>query len=334
MSGIAGNKAWWMIQKQTAKGTPATPILGTTAIGGAYRLPFSGGSLAVNRVFGKLAETDASRDQGVSFAKVGGLAGTPEAYVRADSFAGLASYALGANTDGGTTPKFTHTATAGTASPPYITVWNGVGETLYEQYQDCFINSLQVKTTAGEPLTAAMNILGIKTTRLTTDPSVAATIPLQTGYAFNFNDVDVELSGGVVHTVSSFDMTITNAVTVQQTDNFSPHDVVAGIRTVDLTFDMVFENLTEYNKFNFGEASGTAESNKLYKTSAKFIFAPEGSEEKIEFELPTIAYETFPIVPNVAGTPIVVSVKAVAQRPTGSEKILTIITTNPNKLLI
>jgi hypothetical protein len=74
MAGLRGNQAWLMFQKQTAKGTPA--VVSAT---NAYKVPFSGGSIAPVRSIDQLAETDASRDQGVSFARSGGVEGTPSA---------------------------------------------------------------------------------------------------------------------------------------------------------------------------------------------------------------------------------------------------------------
>lgn len=327
MAGLRGNNAWWMAQKQSAKGTTATVALPALAVPGAYKYPFAGGSITPNRVFGKLAETDANRDQGVSYAKTGGVAGTPEAYCRDASIAPLAYYCLGANADSGTVAKYIHKATAANTLP-YVSVWNSISETLWEAFQDCVCSSLQFKTTAGEPLQVAANFFGVKATRLTADPSTTAVIPLDAGYAYNFNDCTVELPTSTpTKLVGSFDLTINNNVAPQQTDDFSPLDVVVGQRTVDLAFDLIFENLEEYNKFNYGGASGTAESNALYTTSMKFKF-DKGADNAIMFELPTVAYETFPVTSNVAGTPIVVSVKAVAQRPSPGTSIVTIETKN------
>lgn len=327
MSGVAGNNAWWMFQVQTAKGTPATVALpiNTTAGKkvGAFKVPFSGGNIEPNRVFGKLAETDSSRDVGVSFPKVGGLTGTAEAYVRADSIGALMYYVCGESTEAGTEKKWTHTAKPATTIP-YVTFWRAIhpgGGTpeLFEQFEDCFLSSLQIKTTAGEPLTAAATVQGIKTTRLTADPSTAASIPLDKEYVYNFNDAIVKVNTVESSLISSFDMTINNAVTALQTDSFSPLDVVAGLRTIDLTFDIVFESITQYNEFNYGASGGTAESNKLFTSELEFEFKqkPTGHEEEtLKFKFPKVAYETYPITPNTSGAPIVVAVKGVAQRNT------------------
>lgn len=337
MAGLRGNNAWWTFQKQTAKGTPATCELpvNKTAGGkiGAHKATFAAGDFGPNRVFGKLAETDANRNQGVSFAKTGGAVGNPETYGRDEIVGPLAAYCLGAEVRSGAEPNFIHKATQA-STLPYVTFWSMVGgppgEGLYEEFNDCMINSLQFKTTAGEPLTVAAGVLGLKSTRKTTDVTETPKIPLEQGYVYNYNDCTVTLAGGATTKIASFDLTYSNGVTSQQTDFFTPIDVVAGLVTVDLTFDMIFDSLIEYNRFNYGGEAGTAESNTLYTTSAKFAFEKAGSANNaIKFELPSIAYETFPVAANVTGAPIVVSVKAVAQRPALiTESILTVETKN------
>src|SRR5689334_17580796 len=116
MAGLRGNTAWLMFAKQTVKGTPATPATTTT-----YKLPFVDGSIGPTREIDQLAETDASRDQGISYTKTGGVDGTPSVYVRDASIGGLLTYALGADAASGTT-NFTHTITPANTIP-YVTFW-------------------------------------------------------------------------------------------------------------------------------------------------------------------------------------------------------------------
>jgi hypothetical protein len=317
MAGLRGNTAWLMYQKQTAKGTPASVAKATT-----IKSPYSGGSISPTREFDQLAETDANRDQGVSYVKIGGVSGNPEVYVRDSSIGAFLFYVLGADAVTGTT-NFTHTITPA-QSIPYVTFWSDLSDTLFERHQDCFVSSLEIKTSAGAPLTAQANILGLQSTRLTSDPSTTEAIPLQSGYVYNFNNANVTLAGGATALISSMDLTIDNNVTVQQTDNFLPYDVVVGQRQVSLSFDMIFENLTEYNKFHYGTESGTAISNTIYTTSASFEFA-NGTNNNIALTLPTIAYEEFPIAPDVSGAPVTASVRAVGQRPTSGSIITAVV---------
>lgn len=318
MAGLRGNQAWWMFAKQASKGTPAAVATTTT-----YKTPFSGGSIAPVRAIDNLAETDANRDAGVSFARSGGVEGTPELYARDSSLGALLTYCLGTDTPAGTMPNFTHTITAANTIP-YITFWRSIADTLWEQYTDCLISSLTIRAGAGDPLTAAVAVNGLLSTRLATDPSLSPVIPLQSSYVYNYNDATVTLAGGATALVGSFELTIDNNVSRQQTDAFVPYDVIAGQRQVSLSFDLIFETLSEYNKFHYGGVAGTVASPVIYTTSADFQF-DNGANNQVKFTLPTIAYEEFPVEPNTGGDPIVASVRAVAQRPTSGSIVTALV---------
>ncbi len=185
-----------------------------------------------------------------------------------------------------------HTITPG-ASLPYITVWKNIANTLYEVYQDCKVSTLTISAEAGSPLTATVGIQGAKSTRLTADPDVGSTLALESAQVLNFNNATVTLGGGATSAIRSFELTIEN--------------------NVSLGFDMIFENLTEYNKFHYGGPSGTVVSPTIFSTSAIFDFAL-GANNGVAFNLPSIAYPEFPVESDPGGDPIVVSVRAVAQR--------------------
>jgi hypothetical protein len=307
MAGLRGSTAWLMAQKQTTQGTPATTAVATT-----QKVPFSGGSIGPARATDTLSETDSSRDQGVTYASAGGVEGSPEFYVRDAPIGFWLFAALGADAVTGTT-NFSHTITTANTLP-YITVWRNIADTLWERYVDCKVSTLTIGAEAGAPLTATAGIQGLSPTRLTTDPSVTPAIPLASGPVYTFNDATVTLSGGVTALVRSFELTIENNITRQQTDDFVPYDVVEGTRTISLSFDLIFSTLTEYNQFHYGGAAGTSQSSTLYTTSALFSFS-KGANNSIAFNLPNIAYDEFPVEPDPGGDPIVASVRATAQRP-------------------
>jgi hypothetical protein len=307
MAGLRGNQAWLLAQKQTAKGTAA--IVSAT---NAYKMPFAGGNIGPATETDRLSETDANRDQGNSFITSVGVEGSPEFYVRDASIAFWLWAVLGAVATTGTTPNYTHTITPANTLP-YITVWRDLADTLYEQYRDCKVGSLSISAEAGQPLTATAGIQGLQTTRLTTSPDQATPVALQNGAVYNYNDATVTLSGGVTALVSSFELTIENNLQRQQTDNVVPYDVVEGQREISLSFDLIFEDLTEYNKFHFGGAAGTTVASTIYTTDALFSF-DLGANNSVAFNLPRIAYEEFPIEPDPGGDPIVASIRAVAQR--------------------
>lgn len=310
MAGFIGNVGWIMAQKQSAKGTAATVALPGVAAG-AWKNSLVGGGLGPTRTLGQLNETDASRDQGVSFVQNESAGGSPEFYARDDSLGFWLWAALGADAVTGTT-NFVHTITPSNTLP-YLTTWRDVSDQLFEQFLDCKVNSLAIATSAGQPLTATANIMGIKGTRLTSDPSTSAVIPISSAYVYNYNNATVTVSGGATALVDSFSLSIDNGVSSQQTDDVVLYDVVEGKRAVTLDFDLIFSSLNEYNAFHYGSTSGTVVSPTIYTTSADFQF-DNGANNQIKFTLPSIAYTEFPVDLDPGGNPIKVAVKAVAQR--------------------
>lgn len=307
MAGLRGNVGWILAAKQTAKGTVAAPSAATT-----YKNPFSGGNIGPVRETDNLSETDSSRDRGITFITTSGVEGTPEFYAR-DASAGFWLHkVLGAVATTGVSPNFTHTITPSN-SLPYITVWRNISDTLYEEYLDCKVGSLTISAEAGQPLTISAGIQGRQATRLTAAPDNAAPIAVESGAVYRFNDAAVTLGGGATALVRSFELSVENNISRQQTDDIVPYDVVEGVREVSLGFDLIFESLDEYNKFHYGGAAGTTISPNVFTTSAVFTFS-KGTNNEISFNLPSIAYEEFPVEPDPGGDPIVASVRAVAQR--------------------
>lgn len=315
MGGLRGNQASWSVKKQSAKGTPDTTY--------TNRLPFTDGNIAPARTVDQLSETDANRDQGVSFVQVLGVEGNPGSYVRDDTFHSILELALGASAPAGAT-NFTHTATPANALP-YFTAYKELGGTLFEQFNDCKVNELTISAEAGQPLTFTLDIVGRSAIRLAAQPAAITALPLDSVAPPNFNNAAVTLAGGATSLVSSFELTISNNVTTQQTDDAVPYDVVEGQREVSLGFNMLFETLDEYNKFHYGAAAGTTQSASLATTSAEFTFTL-GANNEVKFTLPSIAYEEFPAEPDAGGDPVESSVSAVAQR--GASPVVTVVTKN------
>jgi hypothetical protein len=309
MAGLKGNVAWILAAKQTAKGSLATPTASN-----AYKNGLTGGDIGPTRETDNLSETDASRDQGDTYVVTSGAEGSPEIYVRDKSIGFWLFAALGADAPTGTMPNFTHAITPSN-SIPYISVWKMLGDTLHEQFADMKVGSLNISAEAGQPLTATIGLVGRGSTRLTAAIDNASPIAVDSGAVYNFNNAAVTLGGGATALVRSFDLSIENNVTAQQTDDSIPYDVVEGQRVISLGFDLIFESLDEYNKFHYGGAAGTTQSPDVFSTSSVFTFT-KGVNNEIAFNLPKIAYQEFPIEPDAGGDPVVASVRAVAQRNT------------------
>jgi hypothetical protein len=316
MGGLRGNDAALAFAKQTAKGTPNTTYLDL--------LPFSGGNLAPSREIDNLSETDSQRDQGVAFVVSSGVEGDPEVYVRDASIHRLLNGVLGGAAVSGAGPNYTHTLTPANTIP-YFTFYKELGDLLYEQYDDVKISELTVAAEAGQPLSASLSLLGRAATRLAAQPAVVTALTLAGGSVYNFNEATVTLSGGATALVGSFELSISNNVTTQQTDDSVPYDVVEGLREVTLGFNLIFESLDEYNRFHYGSTTGTTQSTTLGETSADFLFT-KGANNSVQFTLPSIAYQEFPVSPDPGGDPVVVDVTAVAQR--GASPVVTAVVKN------
>jgi hypothetical protein len=263
VAGLKGNVAWLLANKQASKGTPAA----ATAVGGAFKMPLTGGSIGPTRTTDNLSETDASRDRGNTYVQQTGTEGTPEFYVRDASIGFWLHKVLGADGVTGTTNSV-HAITPSNTLP-YVT------------------------------------------------PDSATPVAVDNGPVYNYNDVTgaVTLGGSVTALVRSFELTIENNLSVQQTDSSIPYDVVEGTREISLGFDLIFETLAEYNKFHYGGAAGTTQVPSVFTTDAAFVFT-KGANNSVGFNLPVIAYEEFPVEPDAGGDPITVSVRAAAQRTT------------------
>jgi hypothetical protein len=302
MAGLRGNVAAVSFAKQTAKGSvAATPV---------DRLPFSGGSIAPSRSVDNLSETDATRNQGVSYVQQTAVEGSPEVYVRDANIHHVLEGVLGARATSGAT-NYTHTLTPSIALP-YYTFWREIDGTLWERFEDVMFSEVTISADTASPLTAAMSVVGRKAVQLTSDPT-SGWPAVASGAVYNYNEATVTLSGGATSLIGSFECTITNNVTLQQTDDSQPYDVVPGMFEVTLGFDLIFETLTEYKNFHY--AGGTAQSNAIYTTSAVFDFV-KSANNAVTFTFPAngIAFEEFPVDPDAGGAPIVVPVRARAQR--------------------
>jgi len=313
MAGLPGKSAWFAAAKQTAQGAAATTPTARNA--------FSGGGIGPVRETDRLTETDAARDQSSAYVTTAGVEGSPEIYLRDKTIGLYLLGVLGSVASTGTT-NYTHTIKPGNTLP-WFTMWKNVGGAsgLFEKYTDCQIGSMTISADAGAPLTAAMGIQGLLPARLTVDPAFALAVDADPVY--NFNNAAVTLGGSSTRLVSSFEFTVENNLTRQQTDDVLPFDISAGQREISLGFDMLFSDLSEYNKFHYGGAAGTTISPNIFTTSANFTFTL-GTNNEISFDFPSIAYEEFPVEADPGGDPIVVSARAVAQKATGITDLVTV----------
>jgi hypothetical protein len=303
MSGIRGNQAYLLTAPQTGKEVAISAW--------KNKHYFSGGSIMPSKSVEQLSETDAERDQGDNYVTQTSVEGSPEVYGRTTTIHSLLEYVLGARSTTGAGP-YTHTLTPA-AALPYVTFGRMQGNTLYEEFTDCKVSEATFSAGTASPLTAALTVVGRGSKRLAAEWTAGLAPPAAPTVApVNFNNAVVKIGGVETRLASSFEATFTNSVSAQQTDDSVPFDVTEGLRSCTLGFDLIFENLTAYNEFHYGSGAGTTQVPTLTSTSAEFIFTL--GADSVTFKFPKIVYEEFPVEPDPGGDPIVVPVRARAQR--------------------
>lgn len=308
MAGLRGNQAYWVAAKQTAKGAAPTAWQDTYL--------FTDGNLSPSRQTDQLSETDANRNAGDFFVTQTGSEGSPAAYVRTASIHHLLEYALGAAAhEGSAETGYTHKISAA-AALPYITLGKGQGATLYEQYNDCKVDELALNWATGQPGTVSATVMGRSAVRQAAEWSAGLAPPAtDTAAPVSFNKATVKIGGAETRLVSSFELTISNSLTVQQTDDSIPFDIVEGPLAVTLGFDYIIEDLKQYNLFHYGAEAGTAQSADIFTTEdLTFEFAGATAKDSLKLVIPKTAYTEVPIEPDAGGAPTSAAVRGAAQR--------------------
>jgi hypothetical protein len=316
MALVKSNVAWVQGAKQTAKGTPyVTPKFRTRVS--------SDDRIAPRAESATFPETDGSRDAPNSEKMQGGAEGAVSFGVRDEIFHWFAELALGDKTTTGAT-NFVHTS-VGSNTLPYFGVEQMLGDVLWERFDDLVANELTVSVEAGGFMTASLSAMGLTPTRQTAVPGTLAAFA--SGPLYNFNEATVTLGGAATGLIRSMNLTLSNNVTLIQTDAITPYDVHVGLREVTLGFDMLFDTLDQYNLFHYGATGGTTQSATTSTTDLLFDFS-KGANNGISFDFDSVNYEEFPIGPDPGGEPIIVSARVRARR--SGTQLLKIITKNQN----
>lgn len=316
MASIPGNAVTVAVGKQSAKATPQTTP--------AYKLKLTGGEIAPQRDLLTLAETDASRQAGAQVVVGSHVEGTTEHYLRPTEFASIAYWAMGANADSGTTPNYTHTATAA-SSGPYITMYKAFNSTsLVDQYSDLRIGTLTVRGGAGQALTYSVGWTGLVAVLGATDPVLAATTETPLVYP----NVTCTKGGATPGTVDSFEITIAqNASYIQGDSGLAAVDSVWGQFAVTGSLSLLFQSDADYRAFHTGTTSGTALTTTVYN-EALTILAAVNANLSVAFVMSTVEYTAYPVPINVDGSPIRVAATFRAKPQAVIANTLSIVTKN------
>lgn len=305
MAGLRGSQAFLVAAKQASKGSAPAAFTDTYL--------FEGGNIMPSRGTAQLSETDTTRNAGNFYVTQTAVEGSPEFYGRIENVHHPLEYALGTSANTGSVGEYVHTATPA-ASLPYITLGKAQGGLLFEQYTDLKVDSLSISAGTASPLIFTMGVQGLSAKRLAAEWTAGLAPPATaTSAPYNFNNALVKLGGSETRLIENFQCQINNNLTLQQTDSSVPYDVVEGTFAVTLGFDLIFESLAEYNKFQYGAEAGTTQSESIFTTSFSVLFEV-AAKTSLELIFPSIAYQEFPVAPDPSGGPVTVSVRAAAQR--------------------
>lgn len=168
----------------------------------------------------------------------------------------LFKFALGSEGTSGTTSPQTHTFTRlGNALLPSATVWKDLGLEQFE-FTGCMCNTLTISGKAGgaEPYTIAVEFLGLEQGVTLGTQSVT----YETQQPFVFSQSALAVGGTTaIADYEGFSLTINNNVKIAHTltsENWAQKIWSEGMQITG-TMDLIFEDLTEYNKFLNGTAT-------------------------------------------------------------------------------
>lgn len=230
---------------QPAKGTAASA---------AYRTFLSGGGLGPHRTVRPLSGTHST-----GFPERAGWAerfveGDPEIFARPEPLGLLLYAALGSKSVSGASDPFTHTITPA-AALPWLTFWRMVGDgTVIEQFVDCRIARLRIRSTHGQPLRVEMQVLGRVARRRTSNIGTAVTVTAP--FLHTHGAGALQVNGAAVATIREIDLTIDNGYTVRPGSFGNGWDVVGGAeRDISARIRGQITNAQRYFAFHYGATS-------------------------------------------------------------------------------
>lgn len=239
----------------------------------------------------------------------------------------------------GTANPYTHTftPTAGTATPPFVTMFARNPGTAYRKFGDGTVSELTFNFTHGDMLKANVKAMGYTPYDLAAAYTAGTTEAVDSdgsyytmiGGTFKLDHASTPASTTVA-TVSSGALSIAREVRLIQTDGFTPEHRDLGRFRVAASLDLLYANYELYKATFFGSTSGTASSQTVVYGSLDFTFAvgpSTSANTTLQVQVPNIALRVTdpPDVDPGAGGPVMLSVAGVTAKPASGEIVTAIL---------
>ena len=300
---------------QSAKGVPADPQFWTWA---------RSSDLGPSRETSRLEETNSSRDQSDLYTTRLSLGGGFDTYYR-PTIGGLLMYLLlGANATTGAAAPFSHEARPA-EDQPFVTVVREWNNELFEQFVDCKVTAGTIGGQAGQPIImSGITIKGLKFERLTVAKTTGV---LDTGQTVRVPGATYTVDGAANSAISEWSLQVTNEQNTAQTNEINDSYIEPGMRTLEMTYTEVYENLELYNKIYYGGAAGTEPAVENYRAPWNGVFADALGTERLRINVPRLAYATAPLNPTTNAEIARYQVTGTPEKPSNGP-VMTATTTN------
>lgn len=226
-------------------------------------------------------------------------------------------------TSGPTAGLYTHTFTVGD-DLPYLTAFGKLGSNIYA-CNDTKIDSLEISFNEAEPLEVAVSGMGTTANYgvVTFNPGTDDTIASYFNSAQGTFSVDVDGGSGTAATakIASGSVSISNSLeSIMLSGSISPSDIFAGRHEVEVSFDIVPDDLALWKTIATGSSAGSSASaapvygnfsiqftdgtNTLTLASTRVAFTCDFPDADPAGGPVTITLEGLAVQPAAGGTPI------------------------------
>lgn len=300
------------IALQSGKGVPATAPQWLTKARSSDLMP--------GRATDRIEETGTGRDGGERYTTKISVGGGAETVLRHDIAVLFLYGLLGAKSS--VPPVAPETRTSHLITPandqPYFTIWRFLGDVLFERFDDCKFVAGTFAGQAGQNITASMTIKGLVPRRLASKPVGGV---LDTSFPFRVPEAVYTVEGVSNDAIREWSLQIAADQNEIQTNKITDSFLEPGLRTIEMNYTELFQDLDRYNKTLYGTAAGTQVSEDLYHNAWQGVFTDRATGNKLTLSIPNLAYMAAPLTPDPGGDPLQMQITGAADAPASGDII-------------